>query len=90
MRKATDLWVHNLPQLVAFLGTEDAPKFICTEAEPCWLEDGKHDDVRGKTKQYTPFPPKLCCSWHTIVDASLSAQRRTAARSGLDDDADAA
>ena len=85
VQKPTDLWVHNLPMLGAFLGTEEEPKFICTEAEPCWL-NRCHDTVRGNAKKYTAFPHKLCCPWQTMVDTSLASQRLTPARAFADDD----
>ena len=80
MCKPTDLWVHNLPQLVNFLGTEENPKFICTEESPCHMGGpGRHADVRGNTKAYTAFPSGLVVPWQSIVDASLAPQRRTVA-----------
>lgn len=77
MRKETDLWVHNLPRLVNFLGTEDDPKFICHDDCSQVQREGRHESVRGNSKLYTPFPDKLVSSWQTIVDASLAEQRRT-------------
>ena len=79
MKKETDLWVHNLPRLVDFLGTEDDPKFMCHDGALCSYvqRNGRHETVRGNSKLYTPFPDKLVSSWQSIVDASLSEQRRT-------------
>ena len=78
VKKDTMLFVHQLPELVDFLGPYDKPKFLCTPDSPCAFlcGGGEHDDVRGNTQQWTPYPPDLCRALVNVVSAALAHKRK--------------
>lgn len=82
VRKRTNLWIHGCEPLVDFFGTEDRPKFLCTEESPCiWGGPGQHPDtVRGRTTEYTPYPLPLVNTMAQIISAAKSHKRKATLR----------
>ena len=69
--------MHNLPELVDYFGTEDAPKFLCTMESPCEFGGpGHHNHTRGNSKEFTPYPHALCQTIVNIVTAALAKKRK--------------
>ena len=60
-----------------FLGTEENPKFMCTEEKPCAFGGpGHHAKVRGNTKAKTPYPEDLCRAIATVLSSAKSSMRK--------------
>ena len=79
--KETYLWGHGDCGLVEHFGPESNPKYICSDESPCQFRraDGSHPgDVKGHTKEHTPYPEALCQVIGTVVNAHLSWKRRKA------------